>query len=137
MRISRYWSLLVAISISPTFCFPSLHRIPRHTPSKDDESLLGLRETIVQIQAQASNGTLLVQQRDVTEPVDVSGAHAFAAPDFDAGDQRGPCPGLNALANHGYIAHTGITTFTELLTAVHEGEFGKKYIHTDSLPPAW
>ncbi|KAF7534854.1 heme-thiolate peroxidase [Neopestalotiopsis clavispora] len=120
MRISRYWSLSVAVSIPPTFCFPSLHGIPRRTPGKDEKYLLGLRETIARIQAQASNGTLFVQQRDVAKPVDVTGGHAFAAPDLDAGDQRGPCPGLNALANHGYIAHTGITTFTELLTAVHE-----------------
>jgi len=30
-----------------------------------------------------------------------------------ASDQRGPCPGLNALANHGYINRTGIVTFKE------------------------
>lgn len=40
----------------------------------------------------------------------VTGAHAFVAPNFNAGDQRGPCPGLNALANHGYISHNGVTT---------------------------
>lgn len=33
--------------------------------------------------------------------VDVTGTHAWVAPDFAAGDQRGPCAGLNSLANHG------------------------------------
>ena len=29
------------------------------------------------------------------------GANKFVPPNFAAGDQRGPCPGLNAMANHG------------------------------------
>lgn len=46
---------------------------------------------------------------NVTYPI-VSGEHAFKAPDFANGDQRGPCPGLNALANHGYIPHNGVVS---------------------------
>lgn len=44
----------------------------------------------------------------------VTGDHAFQAPDFEKGDQRGPCPGLNALANHGYIPHNGIVSVSDL-----------------------
>jgi hypothetical protein len=40
------------------------------------------------------------------QKVDVSGSHAFNPP--GAGDKRGPCPGLNALANHGYLPHNGM-----------------------------
>ncbi|KAF4120602.1 LOW QUALITY PROTEIN: Peroxidase, family 2 [Geosmithia morbida] len=40
--------------------------------------------------------------------VTVNGSHSFQPPDFENGDQRGPCPGLNALANHGYISRDGI-----------------------------
>ncbi|KAF2232207.1 Cloroperoxidase [Viridothelium virens] len=32
-------------------------------------------------------------------------------------DLRGPCPGLNSLANHGYINRTGLTNATELINA--------------------
>lgn len=39
----------------------------------------------------------------VKQLVDVTGKHAFVPPNFAAGDQRGPCPGLNALANHNYL----------------------------------
>lgn len=46
----------------------------------------------------------------ISNIVSVTGIHAFLAPDFAAGDQRGPCPGLNALANHGYIPHNGIVS---------------------------
>lgn len=57
---------------------------------------------------------------DVNKPIDVSGKHAFEAP--KSTDQRGPCPGLNALANHGYISRTGITSFAEVVTAINQGQ---------------
>lgn len=44
-----------------------------------------------------------------------TGAHAFQAP--GAGDQRGMCPGLNAMANHGYLPHNGVGTITDFATA--------------------
>ncbi len=36
-----------------------------------------------------------------TQYVSTTGQHAWVAPNSALGDQRGPCPGLNALANHG------------------------------------
>lgn len=42
--------------------------------------------------------------------------HMFIAPDYTK-DIRGPCPGLNAAANHGFLARDGITTFNELVDA--------------------
>ncbi len=48
--------------------------------------------------------------------IDVSNAHAFIAP--GATDLRGPCPALNALANHGYIARNGYTHLLEALNAI-------------------
>ena len=38
--------------------------------------------------------------------IDVTGEHVWVAP--GPNDLRGPCPGLNALANHGYFPHSGI-----------------------------
>ena len=48
--------------------------------------------------------------------IDVSNAHAFIAP--SASDLRGPCPAMNALANHGYIARNGYTNFQGSLDAI-------------------
>ncbi|KAF8183732.1 hypothetical protein K438DRAFT_1920130 [Mycena galopus ATCC 62051] len=45
--------------------------------------------------------------------IDVEGVHAFQPPGDN--DFRGPCPGLNALANHNYISHTGIDTLANLM----------------------
>ncbi|KZT31907.1 Cloroperoxidase [Sistotremastrum suecicum HHB10207 ss-3] len=46
-------------------------------------------------------------------------AHPFQAP--GPNDQRGPCPGLNTLANHGYLPRNGIASFEQIITAVREG----------------
>ena len=48
-------------------------------------------------------------------PADGDTAHAFQAP--GPNDIRGPCPGLNAAANHNFLAHDGVTTFAELVDA--------------------
>ncbi|KAH8201371.1 hypothetical protein TruAng_004454 [Truncatella angustata] len=52
--------------------------------------------------------------------IDVTGDHAFIPPNFAAGDQRGPCPGLNALANHGYIPRNGVSDLLTLTTACNK-----------------
>ncbi|KAF9445367.1 Cloroperoxidase, partial [Macrolepiota fuliginosa MF-IS2] len=57
----------------------------------------------------AYNGTKLVYDK----------AHPWKAP--GPNDIRGPCPGLNTLANHGYLPHDGITTPGQLVEAVMEG----------------
>lgn len=56
---------------------------------------------------------------DSSQPIDTTGEHAFQAP--GEGDQRGPCPGLNVLANHGYISRDGITSFAEVTNAINQG----------------
>lgn len=38
--------------------------------------------------------------------INVTGEYAWVAP--GPNDIRGPCPGLNALANHGYFPHSGV-----------------------------
>ncbi|EMD94579.1 hypothetical protein COCC4DRAFT_66246 [Bipolaris maydis ATCC 48331] len=47
--------------------------------------------------------------------VDTTGAHQYIAP--GPNDIRGPCPGLNVLANHGYISRTGVASVLDLTTA--------------------
>lgn len=44
-----------------------------------------------------------------------TGTHAYQAP--GKGDFRGPCPGLNAAANHGYLPRNGVATFAQLVDA--------------------
>jgi hypothetical protein len=50
--------------------------------------------------------------------IDVSGGHAFKPP--GAGDLRGPCPGLNALANHGYLPSNGEIGLDQAVSACNK-----------------
>lgn len=50
-----------------------------------------------------------------SQRISVDGAHAFVAP--GSTDQRGPCPGLNALANHNYLPHNGVATIAQFVQA--------------------
>ncbi|KAJ7615795.1 Chloroperoxidase, partial [Mycena rosella] len=47
--------------------------------------------------------------------INVTGPHAFSPP--GPNDMRGPCPGLNSLANHNFIPHTGIVSLTAAIDA--------------------
>ncbi|KXN91485.1 Aromatic peroxygenase [Leucoagaricus sp. SymC.cos] len=60
------------------------------------------------------NGTKLVNDA----------AHPYQPPRED--DMRGPCPGLNTLASHGYLPRDGIATPAQIITAVQEG-FNMEY----------
>ncbi|KAG6985309.1 hypothetical protein G7Y79_00116g101790 [Physcia stellaris] len=53
----------------------------------------------------------------VAQKVSTTGTHAWVAP--KSGDQRGPCPGLNALANHGYLPHNGVADIPTIIQAVN------------------
>ncbi|CAK3916079.1 Aromatic peroxygenase [Lecanosticta acicola] len=57
-------------------------------------------------------------------PADGDTAHQYQAPGQN--DIRGPCPGLNTAANHGFLARDGITTFQEL-TDAQQNVYGVGY----------
>ncbi|CAN9089997.1 unnamed protein product [Alternaria alternata] len=50
--------------------------------------------------------------------ISTTGDHKYIAP--GPNDLRGPCPGINVLANHGYIPRNGISTITQMTTAANE-----------------
>jgi hypothetical protein len=56
---------------------------------------------------------------DTNQLIDVTGAHAFV--EAGPNDFRGPCPGLNALANHNYIPHHGVVSVEQAILAATEG----------------
>ncbi|KAF1997251.1 Cloroperoxidase [Amniculicola lignicola CBS 123094] len=64
-----------------------------------------------------------------SQRVNVTGQHKFiqAGPN----DYRGPCPGLNALANHGYIPRNGVATIDQMINASTE-VFGLSIDHASS-----
>ncbi|PWN44101.1 hypothetical protein IE81DRAFT_346038 [Ceraceosorus guamensis] len=56
---------------------------------------------------------------DEEQSIDLtSDEHKFIAP--GPNDIRGPCPGLNLLANHGYLDRSGVTTLTQGIDAINK-----------------
>ncbi|KAK4052684.1 hypothetical protein OIV83_001971 [Microbotryomycetes sp. JL201] len=51
-----------------------------------------------------------------SQRIDISGEHQFLPPTPD--QTRGPCPGLNVLANHGYFDRSGVTNLVESVNAL-------------------
>ncbi|KAL4911775.1 hypothetical protein BDW62DRAFT_217021 [Aspergillus aurantiobrunneus] len=98
MRLWALVSLAACAASFPSFNAHS-HRKIKKCPLQEIQA-----ELLDQLKVQQH------EKRTVDEPVDITGEHAFYPPDFENGDQRGPCPGLNALANHGYIPRNGVTS---------------------------
>lgn len=57
-------------------------------------------------QRQSGPGNVPFTTFNENQLIDVTGEYAWVAP--GPNDLRGPCPGLNALANHGYFPHSGV-----------------------------
>ena len=52
--------------------------------------------------------------------VSTTGDNAYASPAAD--EIRGPCPGLNAAANHGYLPRSGIASIEETVSGLGAGK---------------
>jgi len=61
------------------------------------------------------NGLPGTQIGNVQVPAPGDTDHEYRDP--PPGAYRGPCPGLNAAANHGFLSRDGIVTFNELVAA--------------------
>lgn len=60
----------------------------------------------------------IVRGQGILPPAE-DAAHPWQAP--PAGAKRGPCPGLNTLANHGYLPRNGIVNPVDLIVGTFEG----------------
>ncbi|KAI0903293.1 Chloroperoxidase [Ustulina deusta] len=112
----RYVTAVVgAVAAAAASAFPTVENWERLARRDGSPSLLTERS----VEALSGQLARLKEKRllfdPLTEPIDVSGEHAFKAPDFKNGDLRGPCPGLNALANHNYIPHNGVVSLTDVI----------------------
>jgi hypothetical protein len=100
-------------------------------------ALLGLSHAYPSINehlaAQDAKGNVNLKKRvpfdAASQYISTSGEYAFVPP--TSTDQRGPCPGLNAMANHGYLPHNGIATITQIIEANTKG---KHHIPTQLSP---
>ena len=76
--------------------FPKQHLEERGAPKAEEQHE----------KRQSGPGNIPFTTFNTNQLIDVTGTHAWVAP--GPSDLRGPCPGLNALANHGYFPHSGV-----------------------------
>ncbi|KAF7938508.1 uncharacterized protein EAE98_000846 [Botrytis deweyae] len=98
---------LLALTASEVAAYP---RLAAEHAERLAKSQLGKRSTATRDQLQKR-----VSFDAASQYVSTTGEHAFVPPNFGAGDVRGPCPGLNAAANHGYIPHSGVGTIGDFI----------------------
>lgn len=113
--------LTAALAVTATQAFPTPENIAKlarsaGTRPAGEGSLSDLHATLLRLRDEQA--ALARKRSSSPSPIDVSGDHAFVPP--SEGDQRGPCPGLNALANHNYVSHDGAISVVEQITAATE-----------------
>ncbi|KAF7333779.1 Cloroperoxidase [Mycena venus] len=100
---------LLSLVVSPLFIAVNARQNIRDAPSTTLDIQDGQTGVLMVFPpAQTFTGTKHVPDAD----------HPFIAP--GPNDMRGPCPGMNTLANHGYISRNGITTFEEIILGAGE-----------------
>lgn len=90
--------------------------------SMNEEERRALAEISASIEASAKESRAIKRAPGFSasqQYVSATGEHVFQAP--SASDLRGPCPGLNAMANHGYIPHNGVATISQFIQGTYDG----------------
>ncbi|EXJ56351.1 uncharacterized protein A1O5_12618 [Cladophialophora psammophila CBS 110553] len=113
--ISTCAALLGGCALSSAFPTVSNVALLARAGGFDIPEDLTFEDIIRQVQHQREK-RLLINALDT--PIQVDGKYQWKAPTSSA--QRGPCPGLNALANHGYIDRSGVAKFPDVIGVINE-----------------
>jgi hypothetical protein len=100
MKASILSTFVLALAATKVAAFPKLAAEHRERLAASQQ---GKRST-----AAASPHKKRVVFDAKSQYVSTTGDHSFVPPNYGAGDVRGPCPGLNAAANHNYISRNGV-----------------------------
>ncbi|KAJ3568217.1 heme-thiolate peroxidase [Leucocoprinus birnbaumii] len=105
------FTTLALTLVSSTSAFPAYASLAGLSQAELDRIIptLDAREPAKLPPPMKSNGTKLVNDAQ----------HPFKP--LRPGDIRGPCPGMNTLASHGYIPRTGVASPSQIIEAVGEG----------------
>ena len=123
MKLSLTFSGLALFGIAQSLCPFAEHALrdpeylKRHLAERDLPAPAAKGETLKE-KRQTGPGGLPFTTFSEDQLIDVTGEHAWAPP--GPGDLRGPCPGLNALANHGYFPRNGVVPLSVGASATEE-----------------
>lgn len=111
MKVLTTAALLGATLINSVAAYPHIAGIVAEEMTKTQKDA----PTLAERQIQPPSPTFNAKEQYVS----TKGKYKWVAP--GPSDQRGPCPGLNALANHGYMPHNGIGTITDFIESTYRG----------------
>jgi hypothetical protein len=118
----KYSLLLTALAFCATevIAFPS-RMFDLSMSEEEKRAIAGVAAAIEAGAKKKRVGTPLAPGFSASQQyVSTTGEHAFVPP--GPTDLRGPCPGLNAMANHGYIPHNGVATITQFIQGTYDGK---------------
>lgn len=111
-------SLLASAVLTSAFPHYAIKQADDLDALKNTVNVIIKRADIPKLHREARSTPLAKRQTtwSPSQLVDVSGSHRFIAP--TSSQTRGPCPGLNALSNHGYFDRSGNTNLVESINAL-------------------
>ncbi|KJX97511.1 oxidase-like protein [Zymoseptoria brevis] len=119
MKYSQSTALLAALAPLAANAFPAAI----FEAVQADPELAARNAEIYARQAKADGATAIFEpvpkfnaQKQYIDVSEGSG-HEYKAPNLAGGDLRGPCPGLNAFANHNFLPHNGYATIPQFIDA--------------------
>jgi hypothetical protein len=110
----------LAFCISEVVAFPAAAIEYAAKAERDPEAAAKIESAIAAHRANRRTPSFVAAQQYVS----THGDYEFVPPNnvnTETGDQRGPCPGLNAMANHGYLPHNGVATIQQFIDGTYEG----------------
>ncbi|PBP15399.1 Cloroperoxidase [Diplocarpon rosae] len=116
MKCSLYLTCL-AVAASQVLAFPS-RMFDLNVNEEEKRALAAISATIEAGAKEARSVPRAPGFNAAQQYVLNQGAHKFVAP--SSTDLRGPCPGLNAMANHNYIPHNGIATISQFIRGTYD-----------------
>ncbi|EME80568.1 uncharacterized protein MYCFIDRAFT_50025 [Pseudocercospora fijiensis CIRAD86] len=120
MKFSTTQALLGAVPLAAAFPAAIFEAVASNNPAlaaRAEE----IRSQLDKRQVAADGATKLFEPvpifNEKAQFIDVGpgSGHEYVAP--GPNDLRGPCPGLNAFANHGFLPHNGYATITQFIDA--------------------
>jgi hypothetical protein len=118
----KYSSYFVAFALYATkiVAFPS-HMFDLSMGEEEKRTIAGIAASIEADAKSRRAGTPIAPGFYPSQQyVSTKGDHTFVPP--GSSDLRGPCRGLNAMANHAYIPHNGVATITQFIQGTYDGK---------------
>ncbi|KAK4561539.1 hypothetical protein LTR86_004857 [Recurvomyces mirabilis] len=118
------FSLLLSFATGTTLAFPHIkdpgsmmRALEEYQDGRYKRALTSRQDALDISKAESNCGTRACPTFDAQDQlVDVYGEHIYQDP--SPSDIRGPCPGLNAAANHGYLPRDGIASLEQTVSGL-------------------